>query len=109
MTITGKLWMLIALIVVIGTLDLAFTLVAMNGGWLLEQNPVAGLVLSAWGGWGLVVFKAVTTIVACTAFWVAVRFGWPRHRRLLTCGAVAIVLIQSLLLMHWSRCLVQFL
>ncbi len=99
----------ITFLVVIGTLDLTFTLIALRGGWLVEQNPIANYILSAWGGWGLAAFKIITTFVACTAIWVAVKKGWSKHRYLLTGGAVAAVVIYSLLLAHWARCFSQFL
>lgn len=105
----SKLKLLIAFIAGVGALDLAFTIIALQGGWLVEQNPIADRVLSAWGGWGLAVFKAVTTFIACTAFWVAVRMGWPKHQRLLTVAIITAVVVQSLLLAHWMRCLSQFL
>ena len=75
---------LVAFIVVIGTLDLTLTLVALRGGWLVEQNPIADRVLSALGGWGLAGFKAIATSIACGAIWVAIKKGWPERRRLLT-------------------------
>lgn len=109
MTIISKTRLLIAFIVVIGALDLTFALVALRGGWLVEQNPIANCVLSAWGRWGLTGFKAISTLVACATIWVAIRNGWPKHRQLLTVAVVAAVSIQSFLLVHWVRCLGQFL
>lgn len=107
--IARKPVLLVAFIVVIGTLDLTFTLIALHGGWLTEQNPIADRVLSAWGGWGLTGFKTVVTSVACAAIWVAIRKGWPERRRTLTIAVSVAVVSQLLLLAHWARCLAQFL
>lgn len=107
--IARKPRLLVAFIVVIGTLDLTFTLVALHGGWLVEQNPIADQILSVWGGWGLTGFKTVSTSIACAAIWVAIGRGWPKHRCLLTVATTTVVAVQSLLLIHWGRCLAQFL
>jgi len=110
MTIVArKPGLLIAFIVLIGALDLTFTLIAMRGGWLVEQNPIADRILSAWGGWGLAGFKAIVTSIACGAIWMAIKRGWPKHRRLLTVAISAVAVLQLLLLAHWTRCLTQFL
>ncbi len=107
--IASKPRLLIAFIVVIGTLDLTFTLVALQEGWLVEQNPIADRILSALGGWGLAGFKGVVTSVACAAIWVAIRRGWSEHRRLLSLAVAFVVVLQLLLLAHWARCFAQFL
>ena len=109
MSIANKPRIPIAFIVVIGTLDLVFTLIALQGGWLVEQNPIADHVLSTWGGWGLVAFKTASAFIACTTIWVAIKLGWPKKRRLLAFAVVSVIIVQSLLLMHWARCLSQFL
>jgi len=110
MTIVArKPGLLAAFIVVIGALDLMFTLVALHGGWLVEQNPIADRILSAWGGWGLAGFKAIVTSIACGAIWVAIKRGWPERRQMLVVAISVVVMLQLLLLVHWTRCLIQFL
>jgi len=101
--------LLIAFILVIGTLDLTLTLIALRGGWLIEQNPIADHILSFWGGWGLICFKTTATSTACMTIWVAIKKGWPEHRGLLTVAISSIVVMQLFLLSHWTQCLIQFL
>lgn len=108
MTIANKPRLLVAFIVIIGTLDLTFTLAALHGGWLVEQNPIADRILSAWGAWGLAGFKAIVTSVACAAIWVAMR-GWAKQAWLLTVAVTVAVVLELLLLAHWVRCFAQFL
>jgi len=99
----------LAFLILTGALDLTCTLAAHNGGWLLEQNPVAASVLESWGAIGLTIFKVAVTGAACLALWLAVRLGSRKQPGVILMGILVAAGAYTWLTAHWVRCLAEFL
>lgn len=92
-------------LIIVSTLDLVMTwiIIAIHGG--TEANPVADLVLSTWGYWGLIIYKfALMTFVVVVCEIVARSRPWlARTLAYFGVAISAIPFFVALYLLYFSK------